>query len=294
MTGNQVPKELTPTLVKDILRAYGEIESADNDKLINEMVQAAAAIQPSSDTNTSTSSENETSSADVHLQLDLNTFARALTYDLQLYDLSNEIRVSSNYDDIFFTHNDKDRIVMDDDDDVDVAGGQDEEAVRCQKKLERETLSQPVIHRFTASAIDFAAGTYRSKGLTVLLWAAFIVTYFAYDYNYAHTIVHGDCVQFNFTYVQPWTRNQEAIGCQIYANVYKWLVIFVLARYDCFGGVSCGADCQSGISIQNIFRFHDHSLACTAWRLLDWEALEIVSPLNGFGHHWWGWLRCSY
>ncbi len=106
----------------------------------------------------------------------------------------------------------------------------DEERGRIRQ--EREKLSRDVNRRFTSPSVDFVASTYRSKGLTVLLWATFIVTYFAYDYNTANKYSQKHtCIAYNYTYANPWIDNADAISCQIVTDIYSWLIVFAIARY---------------------------------------------------------------
>ena len=141
-------------------------------------------------------------------KLDLEAFSKGLTYDVQLYDIGSETRVSTNYDDVFLTKNHRedwmDNANADDD---------DEEARRSrQLASERKSISQDVKRRYTAPAIDMVAGTYRSKTIVVLLWAAFIVTYFAYDFRKVES--EDVCPEDNggFEYGKSWAEQSRAMA----------------------------------------------------------------------------------
>jgi hypothetical protein len=72
-------------LVRRIFAAYGEVDLAANDALLDEMVKAANVDQAGG-------------------LLDTEVFATALTYDTRLYDLRNEVRLATNLDDVFQEH----------------------------------------------------------------------------------------------------------------------------------------------------------------------------------------------
>jgi lipase chaperone LimK len=79
VTGSSAPKRLTRELVRRIFAAYGEVDLAANDALLDEMVKAANVDQAGG-------------------LLDTEVFATALTYDTRLCDLRNEVRLATNLD----------------------------------------------------------------------------------------------------------------------------------------------------------------------------------------------------
>lgn len=97
--------------------------------------------------------------ADGHLTAD--AFASGLTADVQLYDVRNESRRSTNYDDVFLTKNHRASWMQDD----------EEEGSLPRDVLEqRMSISKTLDQKFTAQAIDMVVGTFRSKTLMVMLW----------------------------------------------------------------------------------------------------------------------------
>lgn len=123
-------QKLSPEFVKRMLRVYGENDMANDDNLIQEMIHAA-------------NGSSNTSSGDFNV----GTFAEALTGDVQLYDIENEIRLSTSIQDVFEQHRTStDRSVP--------------EHPQSGAGRQIETLK----HIYTAPAIDIQAGTYRSKG----------------------------------------------------------------------------------------------------------------------------------
>lgn len=99
--------------------------------------------------------------------LDASSFAEALTYDVRLYDISNEISATTNMDDVFQDDNKTTEVTY--------AAKARSSLVACGVASKESALKRSV----TFPAIDITAETYRSKTLLVLLWATVIITYFA-------------------------------------------------------------------------------------------------------------------
>jgi len=131
--------------LRDIFTAYGEVGIASNDALLEDMVEAAT-----------TNPNGITPSG----KLDLHAFFVALTSDVKLYDTLNEVRSTTNYQDVFEPDDERGRKGDDD----------DSEAVEDSWSPEENFTTHEVKLRFTAPSIDITAGTYRSKGLMVFLW----------------------------------------------------------------------------------------------------------------------------
>lgn len=153
-TGSSEPKKLDKALIQRILVSYGEADLASNDALLDEMLVVAKTPEGT---------------------LNLEAFSNGMTSDVLLYNIANETRVSTNYDDVFLTKNHRKGDDSDDDD-----NNMDEEGQVSTRSL-RKTAGIELNERFTAPAIDMVAGTFRSKIVTVLLWATFIITTFAYQ-----------------------------------------------------------------------------------------------------------------
>jgi hypothetical protein len=144
-------------LVRRIFAAYGEVDLAANDALLDEMVKAANVDQAGG-------------------LLDTEVFATALTYDTRLYDLRNEVRLATNLDDVFQEHSAEGITGRED---AVLTESERNDLFLAEDRREHLAHSQPLNRKFTASAIDITAGTSRSKGLMVFLWATFLITYFA-------------------------------------------------------------------------------------------------------------------
>lgn len=142
-TGNTELQPLTKDLLKQILVFYGEIDMADDDDLLNEMIAAASGGE----------------SHDVEgkqLMLDKYTFARALTADVELYNTENENRVTTNFYDVYGNN-----------------------APQSSEEGEDDSV-QRANTVWTFPSIDYTADTFRSKSFVILLWVTWIISYFAY------------------------------------------------------------------------------------------------------------------
>jgi hypothetical protein len=143
VTGNTEPQPLTKELLKQILVFYGEIDMADDDDLMNEMIAAAYGGE----------------SQDIEgkqLMLDKYTFARALTADVELYNIENENSVTTNFYDVYGSNVPQSS-----------EEGEDDSVQRANTV-------------WTFPSIDYTADTFRSKSFVILLWVTWIISYFAY------------------------------------------------------------------------------------------------------------------
>lgn len=145
VTGDATPKQLNEGLISKIFEAYGEMDLARDRKLHKEMLQSA----------NPTESKNPA--------LDVNIFASGLVHDIIEYDLKNEVRTTTNFDDVLLTK----------------AGREikDGKAIDTERQLSMEDIENkkkkatPLLTEWTAQAIDSTAGNYRNKYLLVLLSA---------------------------------------------------------------------------------------------------------------------------
>jgi len=207
-TGTSSPKPLSVELLKRIFISYGEVGLANDSVLLREMVEHAASVADNDD---------ETDMDNRSLMLDTRTFARALANDLNLYDIRNEVRLTTSYEDVFLNKDalemaarrsafpggksiGRGRPVPQDagtsnqhqeapNTGATSAAADEENNITPQMKnsfasqdlRERLSVVKTVpIRRFMAASIDITAGLYRSQGLVVSLWATMLITYFAY------------------------------------------------------------------------------------------------------------------
>jgi len=225
-TGSSTPQRLDINLLKQIFTAYGEVEIAGNEELLQEMVECATPggiICPPSEKESVTESTTASSS----LLLDETTFARALTSDVQQYDIKNEIRQTTYYQDVFGiesvnpfheNHNSFNKLKEDD-----VEGAIVPEKIDDFSKLPVERVS-------TAASIDITAGTHRSQILMVFLWATVLISFFSYAFSFSRMSGTRACQHAGIIYVYnltaPWTSNREAMACEFVASIFIWLIFF--------------------------------------------------------------------
>jgi hypothetical protein len=95
-TGDPNPRPLTKDLLRQILTFYGEKSIAEDEGLLDDMLMAA-----NQKSNPSAEENALGIVGDALVVFDCRAFARALTQDVQLYNIDNENRMTSNYDDVF-------------------------------------------------------------------------------------------------------------------------------------------------------------------------------------------------
>jgi len=180
-------QRLTKKLLRKIFSTYGELDLIDDDDLLEEMINAA-------------------SDGDPNCLLNTETFARALTNDLDLYDVNAETRLSTNFEDIFG---------------MGAEGG----IVKVQKNNDEENSEAVQTGRnvqtvFSFSSLDFLAGTFRVKAHFITTWMALMHTFATYRYNRGVAInVCNDGV--------------DHFGCTIANNIIGWIVILTI--FTCYG-----------------------------------------------------------
>lgn len=212
VTGSSEPPKLTISLLQDILLAYGEEEMSQDQGLLREMMDAAG-------------EEGD--------DFDVNAFARALTSDVLLYNVKDEVTLTTNYHDVMNPKDPQDKTSAtetdlslanesDEDEDYSVEYGR-----LSRKHNSQETKQGPAtIRKFWSSpAIDFTACRYSSKYIVVLLWTGFVISYIAYFQG----IIRGEASYF-FGDVCEGTGNY---GCTIGVAIVEWL--FILGTLCGFG-----------------------------------------------------------
>ena len=121
--------------------------------------------------------------------LDQYSFAHALTHDVQHYNVGFENRLTTNFQDVFSGE-----------DDEDIKKGNSVKTVR------------------TFSSIDYTADTFRSKSYVVILWVAWILTYFSYlSSENILTLTRLQCDPMHF-------------GCVLAQGIVNWIIIMFQLR----------------------------------------------------------------
>jgi hypothetical protein len=203
-TGDTVPKILDKELLKNIFAAYGERELVENDDLLDEMMLAATDGKEG-------------------VFLDNHTFARALTHDIQKYDVKTETDITTHYFDVFrtvySTKKKKTGLLS-----LPSLGAgpdacwADEEANGRNSGIDSGEDIRAVEREFTAASIDYTADTYRSKSFVVILWTTGVCTYFAYLEGIS-----------NFGRIDCEYRKSQ-FGCKIANGIIQWTVIMLQLR----------------------------------------------------------------
>ncbi|KAL7506893.1 hypothetical protein ACHAXN_004107 [Cyclotella atomus] len=180
-TGNKEPQPLTKDLLKQLLVFYGEVDMADDDDLIEEMIAAA--------------SDGESQDVEgKQLMLDKYTFARALTADVELYNVENENRVTTNFYDVYGNNEPQ------------PSEERGSDSIQCANTV------------WTFPSIDYTADTFRSKSFVILLWVTWIISYFAYMSNpegiYSYGMIGCD-------------ENGGGFWCWMLQGIIKWLILMV-------------------------------------------------------------------
>lgn len=216
--GSSEPQKLDVILLKRIFTAYGENEIASNDALLEDMVACADVVD------------------EIQQRkgiLDAYTFAMALTSDVQLYDTSSEVRLSTYFQDVFEHESFNTESDLNEDERT-IGTIRDHDEVGRSWKLDPKVTAHKVELRFTAPSIDITAATYRSKGLMAFLWATMLISYYVYAYRFALTNLNAQkaCssagINYQFSLTRPWLDNADAIGCEIYTSIKLWNIFFLI------------------------------------------------------------------
>ena len=222
VTGDSNPKPLNVKLIQDIFLSYGEVELANDEILLQDMLKAAAG--PDVDTSRCRLDDRE-------FIFEIDAFARALTNDVKLYDITNEVRQTTNYFDVFRSHQSTHKIDVQPDLERNVPGEHDGRNDAQQVEI------RAVKKKWTASALDMAAGTFRSKLLVVILWVGLVVSYFAYYYDDTNNL-YEDCQKED---IENGPGSPEAFLCRVIASIVRWFAIFFSAGFYGLGFVGLGS-----------------------------------------------------
>ncbi|CAJ1938695.1 unnamed protein product [Cylindrotheca closterium] len=179
-SSKQPSLEVTPSMVRDLFLRYGENTLAQDKELIEEMVKAA---RTGLDDN-------------AKAFLDSSTFTKALTQDIQHYNVDSEGSISTNYADVFGNQN-----------------------------ITKEADETGFVSKSTAETIDLVAHTYFCRIQMMLNWLFFVFTYFAYIYGMTPSF-SKNCGRFEF--MSSWPENKPQAGCNIANSILDWLIIFGL------------------------------------------------------------------
>jgi hypothetical protein len=231
-------RKLDRKLITDIFTAFGEEDLVRNEDLIDEMILAASSVD-----------EYDVEEEGADTTFDKYSFARALTSDVQSFDVDCETTLTTHYFDVFKTiYSTKEKAgirrsslpfwlsrSMNDEDSENRLGGDGSEGPELTSRsqsVDGEILEEngkesnerlrPVTSTFTFPAIDYVAGTYRSAWFVTALWVCGVATYFAYLWDYQVAFGRIDCTEI--------TNDGALFGCRIVNGIVNWLVIMLELR----------------------------------------------------------------
>jgi hypothetical protein len=237
-------------LVKNILLLYGENEMANDESLIQEMVDACLDRRVEEET------DDEVGNAGGHVAFVPKSFGRALTRDVTLYDLTNERKQSSLIQDVFGNTRNTPHprrtvaskaSMMEPSDKTTHVEEMDHQHARTSgvgKKVSEITNKGQEITEirriYTAPAIDIQAGTYRSKTLIVSVWGCVL---FASILAYLQTssgLYDFDCGHLYFP-DGTFGENFEGMACDTTESILDWLFRYGLFCFLGLLGVGLGS-----------------------------------------------------
>jgi hypothetical protein len=215
-TGSSSSKPLNADLLKSILTAYGEEDLANNNELIESMLQAT----------------------DGAPFLNAEAFADALTSDVRIYDISNEVRLTTLYEDVFVSQRELELSLRrstpraDRDVEEEAEGG-----ATMNRSMRFEPIAadkEPFTRRWMAPSIDVTADLYRSKMLVVFLWSTILISYFAYIWLGQSAVIGGDCecrALYNHSFTGSYSDNSDVMLCQLTLQIFRWLFLFAIISF---------------------------------------------------------------
>lgn len=183
---------LEKDFMRQIVESYGELDVSD--ELIEAMIQHAGG------------------GIEGKVVLNMETFVRALTDDVQKYNPESEERWSTHYEDVFGYQAPPTKVVI-----VGQDAGVDKIGKGMNTLEDGPQKQRTITHVYTAPAWDHTADTYRSQTYTILLWTGLVATYLSYVEAFDLTTNVG-C-------------NIDNFACKVTNGIVQWLLIFVQLRY---------------------------------------------------------------
>lgn len=228
---------VTAELVRKILLIYGETQMADDERLIQEMLDACG-------DNDDNKENDDEAGGDGQVTFVPSSFGRALTRDVTLFDLTNETKQSSLIQDVFgHTRNTPRRRAKDRranrDPTLDATAATSMLASNSEKTKAEEPDVQNAIERvenqgqeiqeltriFTAPAIDIQAGTYRSKLLAVTVWGSVLFGLILSILQNSLYVGNEECGDLYYP-DGSFGDNFNGMMCDTTTSIYRWLIYF--------------------------------------------------------------------
>ena len=188
---SSLSQPLDARLLRRIFAFYGEYNLVKDDAFIEEMISAASDGNPNP-------------------VLNVDTFIRGLTHDIQEYDSSNEFRFQTHYEDVFgLLTTDKKKVSNDEEENDD-----GNEA----SMYDLSNQGQRTVNRvMTFPQIDFLGDTFRSKSQYMFVWIAVVIAYFAFVWGNDGISSIEVCDE----------EFRSLFGCQIARSIVLWLAVMV-------------------------------------------------------------------
>jgi hypothetical protein len=178
---------LTRELMQQIFEHYGEDDLLKDDAFIDEMIEAASGGD---------SGEPE---------LNSESFLRALTHDTKLYDVLNESKFQTHYEDVFgllsYTKEHSQN-----------RGGlvSDDESRSSQQSAQESDIKR----QFTFPQIDSLSDTFRSRTQYMVAWVAVVFGYISWFE-----------IGFKFGIQVCKEENMDQFGCQVTQSIALWFAL---------------------------------------------------------------------
>jgi len=185
---SSLSQPLTRDLLRRIFAHYGERDLLKDDVFIDEMIEAAAV-------------------GESNPVLDVDTFIRALTHDIKLYDVTNESRFQTHYEDVFGLRTDEKE--------KESSNMERNDAEIKEYDLAKTQVNRTVNRMFTFSQIDFLADTFSSRSQYMFAWLAVVISYIAYVFGTEGIAQIQVCPE----------EKRGNFGCQIGRSIVIWFAV---------------------------------------------------------------------
>lgn len=256
---------LTKEIVRNILLSYGEAGMADDEELVDEMVQAAKLSRISNDKEQydhdhdhdhdhkhehdhehehdhDHEHEHEGRDREEHgsIMLDKDSFLHALTADVaQHYDVVSESKLSTKLDDAFQncqckSNNNTNLVFSEKNQDN---GGKNmrntdgmNEKSNSNTNIEKTHNDEPFRFVSTLQGIDYIAGTYLCKYTVMAVWVAFYFLFLGYLYPMILLEWRGDFDHICDNEYEPlltFEGNIDEFRCDISLSIINWYVLYL-------------------------------------------------------------------
>lgn len=182
-------------ILKDIFAHYGERDLLIDDEFIDNLIRVASKGKPNP-------------------VLDVDTFLQGLTHDIALYDVKNESKFQTHYEDVFGLVTSK--------------GSKDKDAPNttdAEIGIRGSGEGRPIKRLFTFPQIDFLTDSFRSRTQYICVWMAAVLGYLFWFRWYDQ-----EKLSFGVKVCSKNAVDLEAdnnFGCKVGQSVVQWFVIML-------------------------------------------------------------------